>query len=56
MNLLQFKKIPLPEGFKRVGVEKNSFAEWLQNIPLKKDKTVYLFDRSEERRVGKECW
>ena len=30
------KKIPLPEGFKRVGVEENS--------------------RSEERRVGKECW
>lgn len=42
------KKIPLPEGFKRVGVEKNSFAEWLQNIPLKKDKTVYLFDGSQK--------
>ena len=42
------KKIPLPEGFKRVGVEENSFAEWLQNVPLKNDKTVYLFDGSKK--------
>ena len=42
------KKISLPKGFKRVGVEENSFAEWLQNVPLKKDKTVYLFDGSQK--------
>ena len=42
------KKIPLPEGFERVGVEENSFAEWLQNIPLKNDKTVYLYDGSQK--------
>ena len=42
------KKIPLPIGFKRVGVEENSFAEWLQNVPLKDDKTVYLFDGSQK--------
>ena len=42
------KKIPLPKGFKRVGVEENSFAEWLQNVPLKNDKTVYLFDGSQK--------
>ena len=42
------KKIPLPIGFKRVGVEENSFAEWLQNVPLKNDKTVYLFDGSQK--------
>ena len=42
------KKIPLPIGFKRVGVEENSFAEWLQNVSLKDDKTVYLFDGSQK--------
>ena len=42
------KKIPLPEGFKRVGVEEKSFAEWLQNVALKNDKTVYLFDGSKK--------
>ena len=42
------KKIPLPEGFKRVSIEENSFAEWLQNVPLKNDKTVYLFDGSQK--------
>jgi len=39
------KKIPLPKGFERVGVEENSFAECLQNIPLKKIKLfIYLMD------------
>ena len=42
------KKIPLPKGFKRVGVEENPFAEWLQNVSLKNDKTVYLFDGSQK--------
>ena len=44
------KKIPLPKGFKRVGVEENSFAEWLQNVSLKNDKTVYLFDGSQKTK------
>ena len=42
------KKIPLPEGFERVTVEENSFAEWLRNMPLKKDRTVYLFNGSQK--------
>ena len=42
------KKIPLPKGYKRVGVEENPFAEWLQNVSLKNDKTVYLFDGSQK--------
>lgn len=42
------KDISLPEGFERLSVAENSFAEWLQNIPLKKDKTVYLFNGSEK--------
>jgi maltoporin len=36
--------IPLPEGYRRLPASKNSFALWLQNIALKKDKTVYLYN------------
>jgi hypothetical protein len=38
--------IPLPEGYTRITLEKNSFGQWLRNISLKKDKTVYLYDGS----------
>jgi Domain of unknown function (4846) len=37
-------EIPPPAGFSRIRPEKNSFAEWLGNIGLKKNKTVFLFD------------
>jgi len=50
--------IPLPAGYHRIpgpveyrgisGVP-GSFADWLRNIPLKKDKTVYLFDGRPKR-------
>ncbi len=40
------KDIPLPNGFIRIENGNESFATWLQNISLKKDKTVYLFDGS----------
>ena len=36
--------IPLPPGFKRSQVTAGSFGEWLRQLPLKKDKTVYLFN------------
>lgn len=36
--------IPLPKGFFRLKRDKNSFANWLENIPLKEDKTVFLYD------------
>jgi hypothetical protein len=42
-----FKKIldiPLPEGYIREPKAINSFGEWLENIKLKKDRTVYKFD------------
>jgi maltoporin len=38
------KDIPLPDSFKRIEVESNSFGEYLRNIELKKDKTVYKYD------------
>lgn len=38
------KDIPLPEGFKRIEGDNTSFMYFLQNIELKKNKTVYKFD------------
>lgn len=43
------KDIPLPEGFYRVPVKENSFAAWLRQRPLKKDKTVYLYNGMPKR-------
>ena len=43
------ESIPVPAGYRRVPAEKGSFGAWLRQIPLKKDKTVYLFDGSPKR-------
>ncbi len=47
-DYLQIKNIPLPDGFERIRNTDNSFAAWLENIALKKDKTVYKFDGTEK--------
>jgi len=39
------KEIPLPPGFERVIVPANSFAGYLRNLPLREDKTVYLYNQ-----------
>ncbi|MEP7256005.1 MAG: DUF4846 domain-containing protein [Ferruginibacter sp.] len=39
------KNIPLPAGFERINCFQDSFACYLRNIELKKDRTVYLFNR-----------
>lgn len=39
------KQVPLPDGFERVPVAPNSFAAYLQELPLRKDKTVYLYNK-----------
>ncbi len=36
--------IPLPEGFTRTTADSTSFTHYLRTLPLKKDKTVYLFN------------
>jgi hypothetical protein len=36
--------IPLPPGFTRVSTDTASFAAWLHRLPLKKNKTVYIFN------------
>jgi hypothetical protein len=38
--------IPMPAGFERVKADSNSFTNWLRNVGLKKDRTVYLYDGS----------
>lgn len=40
----QISAIPAPLGFKRKQAEIHSFSNWLRNVHLKKDKTVFLFD------------
>ena len=39
-------EIEPPGGFTRIPVYPGSFAAWLRKIPLKKNKTVYLYNRS----------
>ncbi len=39
------KSIPLPQGFERTLSVEHSFAGFLRDIELKKDKSVYLFNR-----------
>jgi Domain of unknown function (4846) len=41
--------IPLPTGYHRVETVNRPFAAWLRTIPLKKDRTVYLYDGSPKR-------
>ena len=36
--------IPVPAGYRRIPADRDPFADWLRRIPLKKNKTVYLFD------------
>lgn len=41
-------QIPLPDGFKRIGTDNNSFASWLRNVPLKENKVVYLYNGTQK--------
>lgn len=36
--------IPLPDGYHRVPAATGSFGYWLRNLPLKKNRTVFLFN------------
>lgn len=41
--------IPLPAGYERMPAARGSFAEWLQNIRIKKEKTVFLYNGAPKR-------
>lgn len=38
------QSIPLPSGYTRLPTEKNSFAAWLRQVPLKRNKSVYTYN------------
>ncbi len=40
---LTISQIGLPHGYVRDSVAQNTFADYLRNLPLRKDKTVYLY-------------
>lgn len=44
-SMRSVKNIPLPAGFERVPVNGGVFADYLRNLPLRKDKTVYLYNK-----------
>jgi hypothetical protein len=39
------KDIPVPMGFERIPLSPGLFADYLRNLPLRKDKTVYLYNK-----------
>lgn len=39
-ELKLIKQIPLPDGFERIKAKQNSFAQYLQNLPLKTDDDI----------------
>lgn len=43
-NYKTINNIELPTGFKRVNYPTASFSNWLQNVALKKDNIVYLYN------------
>lgn len=50
------KEIPPPEGYERVEVTAESFANWLRNLPLKKKGTpVYLYDGTKKMNQNAHC-
>ncbi len=54
-HTVEYKKvgeIPLPSGYDRQETKNNSFAEWLRNVALKSDKTVYLYDGNKKLNQG----
>jgi Domain of unknown function (4846) len=48
-DLKTVKDIPTPKGYERSSNTAGSFGFYLQNIPLKKDKIVYLFNGEKKR-------
>ena len=37
--------IPLPDGYERIEYSKNTFSYWIQNLPVKKDKRIVIYNR-----------
>lgn len=39
------RDLPLPPGYTRLSFQEGSYSRWLQNLPLKKDKTIKLYNK-----------
>lgn len=37
--------IPLPNGYERIAVDEKSFSAWLRSVSLRKNNTVYLYNK-----------
>ncbi len=44
LPVLSVGDIKPPQGYKRIAADPASFASWLRDVPLKKDKSVYLYN------------
>ena len=40
----KISEIPTPKGYERIKVDTGSYADYLRNLPLKEDNTVYYYD------------
>ncbi|MBL0155082.1 MAG: hypothetical protein IPP93_17040 [Chitinophagaceae bacterium] len=49
VTIKRISDIPLPKGYIRLKPEAGSFAAWLKMLPLKKDKTVFLYNGQPKR-------
>ena len=45
-SMRSIQQVPLPEGYERAPVAANSFADYLRHLPLRKDKTIYLYNHT----------
>lgn len=43
-GISRIAEIPLPQGFARIDLPKDSFGEWLRDFKLRKNNTVYLYN------------
>ena len=43
-NIEKINEIPLPEHLTRIVLPDKSFGQWLRNVKLKSNRTVYLFN------------
>ena len=43
------ESIPLPPGYERIPAAASSFTHWLRNVPIKKNRTVYLYNGMPKR-------
>src|SRR5919198_1590238 len=42
-DINKISEVPLPQGFERIDLRKDSFGEWLHNFKLRKNNTVCLY-------------